>query len=138
MQLTTATSLLHQSNIRCWPALSAITPLIQASERAMCVPIHKIIMKWGGPRNCTPESALSLTHIYTPVTTASKITRSAFRGFLCRSTFMPRGQRARRIDLEFDVTNVSNSISQIAKESEEIPIQYAPSRTVGGSLKFHF
>ena len=44
----------------------------------------------------------------------------------------------RRLDLEFDVTNVSNSIYQIAKESEEIPIQYAPSRTVGGSLKFHF
>ncbi len=45
---------------------------------------------------------------------------------------------ARRVDLEFDVTNVSNSIYQIAKESEEIPIQYAPSRTVGGALKFHF
>lgn len=44
----------------------------------------------------------------------------------------------RRLDLEFDVTNVSNSIYQIAKESDEIPIQYAPSRTVGGSLKFHF
>ena len=44
----------------------------------------------------------------------------------------------RRIDLEFDITNLSNSIYQIAKESEEIPIQYAPSRTVGGSLKFHF
>jgi len=44
----------------------------------------------------------------------------------------------RRLDLEFDVTNVSNSTYQIAKESEEIPIQYAPSRTVGGSLKFHF
>jgi len=44
----------------------------------------------------------------------------------------------RRLSLEFDVTNVSNSIYQIAKESEEIPIQYAPSRTVGGSLKFHF
>jgi hypothetical protein len=44
----------------------------------------------------------------------------------------------RRLDLEFDLTNVSNSIYQIAKESEEIPIQYAPSRTVGGSLKFHF
>ncbi|HZQ66993.1 MAG TPA: TonB-dependent receptor [Terriglobales bacterium] len=47
-------------------------------------------------------------------------------------------QEPRRLDLEFDVTNVSNSIYQIAKESEEIPIQYAPSRTVGGSLKFHF
>ena len=44
----------------------------------------------------------------------------------------------RHLDLEFDITNVSNSIYRIAKESEEIPIQYAPSRTVGGSLKFHF
>jgi hypothetical protein len=44
----------------------------------------------------------------------------------------------RRLDLEFDVTNVSNNIYKIAKESEEIPIQYAPSRTLGGSLKFHF
>jgi hypothetical protein len=44
----------------------------------------------------------------------------------------------RRLDLEFDITNVSDSRYQIAKESEEIPIQYAPSRTVGGSLKFHF
>ena len=47
-------------------------------------------------------------------------------------------QEPRKLDLEFDVTNVSNSIYQIAKESEEIPIQYAPSRTVGGSLRFHF
>jgi hypothetical protein len=45
---------------------------------------------------------------------------------------------ARRLDLEFDLTNVSDSRYQIAKESEEIPIQYAPSRTIGGSLKFHF
>ncbi|HEY1271551.1 MAG TPA: TonB-dependent receptor, partial [Terriglobales bacterium] len=45
---------------------------------------------------------------------------------------------SRKLDLEFDVTNVSDSRYQIAKESEEIPIQYAPSRTVGGSLKFHF
>jgi TonB-dependent receptor-like protein/carboxypeptidase family protein len=43
-----------------------------------------------------------------------------------------------RLDLEFDVTNVSNSVYRIAKESEEIPIQFAPARTVGGSLKFHF
>jgi hypothetical protein len=42
------------------------------------------------------------------------------------------------LDFEFDVTNVSNSVYQIAKESDEIPIQYARSRTVGGSLKFHF
>jgi hypothetical protein len=45
---------------------------------------------------------------------------------------------SRRMDLEFDITNVGNSIYKIAKESEEIPIQYAPSRTVGGSLKVHF
>jgi hypothetical protein len=44
----------------------------------------------------------------------------------------------RRIDLEFDVTNVSNSVYKIAKENEEIPIQYSPARTVGGSLKFRF
>jgi hypothetical protein len=44
----------------------------------------------------------------------------------------------RHLELEFDVTNVSNSIYQIAKESEEIPIQYAPARTVGGSLKLRF
>jgi outer membrane receptor protein involved in Fe transport len=48
------------------------------------------------------------------------------------------GAEPRRLDLEFDVTNVSNSVYQIAKESEEIPIQYAPARTVGGSLKFRF
>jgi outer membrane receptor for ferrienterochelin and colicins len=47
-------------------------------------------------------------------------------------------QEPRRLDLEFDVTNISNSVYQIAKESEEIPIQYSPSRTLGGSLKFHF
>ena len=44
----------------------------------------------------------------------------------------------RYLDLEFNITNVGNSIYQIAKESEEIPIQYTPARTVGGSLKLHF
>ena len=44
----------------------------------------------------------------------------------------------RKLDLEFAVTNVSNSVYQIAKESDEIPIQYAPSRTIGGSVKFRF
>jgi len=43
-----------------------------------------------------------------------------------------------RLDVEFDVTNVSDNVCQIAKESEEIPIQYAPSRTAGGSLKLYF
>jgi hypothetical protein len=44
----------------------------------------------------------------------------------------------RSLELEFDITNVGNSIYKIAKESEEIPNQYAPSRTTGGSLQFHF
>jgi hypothetical protein len=43
------------------------------------------------------------------------------------------GLHVRRIPSE-----LANSIYKIAKESEEIPIQYAPSRTVGGALKFHF
>jgi hypothetical protein len=44
----------------------------------------------------------------------------------------------RSLDFEFNITNVGNSVYPIAKESEEIPIQYAPSRTVGGSVRFHF
>jgi len=44
----------------------------------------------------------------------------------------------KRLDLEFDISNVSDNRYKIAKESEEIPIQYAPSRTAGASLKFHF
>lgn len=44
----------------------------------------------------------------------------------------------RRLDLELDATNLLDNRYQIAKESEEIPIQFAPSRTLGGSLKFHF
>lgn len=44
----------------------------------------------------------------------------------------------RRLDLELDATNLTDSRYKIAKESEEIPIQFSPSRTLGGSLKFHF
>ena len=44
----------------------------------------------------------------------------------------------RRLDLELDATNLTDNRYKIAKESEEIPIQFAPSRTMGGSLKFHF
>ncbi|MCU1307919.1 MAG: hypothetical protein JWN45_2614 [Acidobacteriaceae bacterium] len=54
------------------------------------------------------------------------------------SGFTLWNQEPRRLELELDVTNISNSIYRIAKESEEIPIQNAPSRTVGASLKFHF
>jgi len=45
---------------------------------------------------------------------------------------------SRRLDLELDATNLTDSRYKISKESEEIPIQFAPSRTLGGSLKFHF
>lgn len=44
----------------------------------------------------------------------------------------------RRLDVELDATNLLDNRYQIAKESEEIPIQFSPSRTLGGSLKFHF
>lgn len=44
----------------------------------------------------------------------------------------------RRLDLELDATNLTDNRYQVSKESEEIPIQFAPSRTLGGSLKFHF
>jgi len=45
---------------------------------------------------------------------------------------------SRRLEVESDITNVSNSVYKIAKESEEIPIQYSPARTLGGSLLLHF
>lgn len=44
----------------------------------------------------------------------------------------------RSLGIEFNVTNVGNSVHKIAKESEEIPIQYSPWRTVGASLRLHF
>jgi len=44
----------------------------------------------------------------------------------------------RSLNLELDATNLMDNRYQIAKESEEIPIQFAPSRTLGGSLKFRF
>ncbi|HEV7675568.1 MAG TPA: TonB-dependent receptor [Candidatus Angelobacter sp.] len=45
---------------------------------------------------------------------------------------------SRRLVMELDATNVTDNRYKISKESEEIPIQFAPSRTLGGSLKFHF
>jgi TonB-dependent receptor-like protein/carboxypeptidase family protein len=45
---------------------------------------------------------------------------------------------AHRLDMELDATNLTDNRYRISKESEEIPIQFAPSRTLGGSLKFHF
>ncbi len=45
---------------------------------------------------------------------------------------------SRRLDLELDATNLTDNRYRVSKESEEIPVQFAPSRTLGGSLKFHF
>jgi hypothetical protein len=45
---------------------------------------------------------------------------------------------SRRLDLELDATNLTDNRYKVSKESEEIPVQFAPSRTLGGSLKFHF
>ncbi|HET9837416.1 MAG TPA: TonB-dependent receptor, partial [Candidatus Angelobacter sp.] len=44
----------------------------------------------------------------------------------------------RRLALELDATNLTDNRYRVSKESEEIPVQFAPSRTLGGSLKFHF
>jgi hypothetical protein len=48
------------------------------------------------------------------------------------------GTEPRRLDFELNATNLSDNRYKIAKESEEIPVQYAPARTLGGSLKFRF
>jgi hypothetical protein len=44
----------------------------------------------------------------------------------------------RRLSLEFNALNLSNSVYQISKESEATPIQYAPRRSVLGRLVLHF
>ena len=45
---------------------------------------------------------------------------------------------SRRLDFELNATNLTDNRYKVSKESEEIPVQFAPSRTLGGSLKFHF
>ena len=44
----------------------------------------------------------------------------------------------RRLTLEFNALNLSNSVYRISKESETTPIQYAPRRAIVGRLAFHF
>jgi hypothetical protein len=44
----------------------------------------------------------------------------------------------RRLALEFDALNLSNSVYRISKESETTPIQFAPRRSVLARLTFHF
>ena len=45
---------------------------------------------------------------------------------------------SRRVDFEFNITNLSNNIYRIAKESETTPIQFAPRRLVSGRLNWNF
>ncbi len=44
----------------------------------------------------------------------------------------------RGLDLEFDATNISDNRFQLAKESEETPVQFAPARIISGHLKLRF
>ena len=43
-----------------------------------------------------------------------------------------------KVDLEFDVTNLTDNVYAIAKESEATPLQYAMRRVVGGRLRVSF
>ncbi len=45
---------------------------------------------------------------------------------------------SRRLDFEFNMTNLSNNIYRIAKESETTPVQFAPRRVVAGRLTWYF
>lgn len=47
-------------------------------------------------------------------------------------------REANRVDLEFNLTNLGNSIYRIGKESEETPFQFAPRRVVSGRLTWYF
>ncbi|HXE75367.1 MAG TPA: hypothetical protein VNN18_07010 [Candidatus Xenobia bacterium] len=47
-------------------------------------------------------------------------------------------REARRLDFEFNVTNLGNDIYQIAKESETTPVQFSARRVVSGRLSWHF
>jgi len=47
-------------------------------------------------------------------------------------------QGNRRVAVEVDVTNLTNNIYAIAKESEVTPLHYAMRRVIGGRLRFYF
>ncbi len=48
------------------------------------------------------------------------------------------GKESRRLDFEFDVSNLSDNRYRIAKESEATPIQFAPRRVVSGRVTWRF
>ena len=47
-------------------------------------------------------------------------------------------RESRRLELEFNLTNLSNNIYRIAKESETTPFQFADRRVIAGRLSLHF
>ncbi len=47
-------------------------------------------------------------------------------------------REAAGVRFEFNLANVSNNRYQIAKESEETPIQFGPPRIVSGRVRFTF
>jgi outer membrane receptor protein involved in Fe transport len=47
-------------------------------------------------------------------------------------------REAKRAVMQFNLTNMSDNRYQIAKESEEIPIQYAAPRVIAGHIMFYF
>jgi len=47
-------------------------------------------------------------------------------------------REAKRAALEFNLTNISDNRYQIAKESEDIPVQYAIPRIIAGHILFYF
>lgn len=49
-----------------------------------------------------------------------------------------RQKESHRLELEFNVTNLSNNIYRIGKESQATPVQFAPRRVVSGRLTWRF
>jgi outer membrane receptor protein involved in Fe transport len=47
-------------------------------------------------------------------------------------------RESQRVDLEFNLLNISDNRYRIAKESEVTPVQFAPRRVISGGLKWRF
>jgi outer membrane receptor protein involved in Fe transport len=43
-----------------------------------------------------------------------------------------------RLSLQFSIENVGDRVYRIAKESEQMPVQFSPPRFISGSVTFHF
>jgi len=117
-------------------------PIPEASRQRTLIPARKylrLIRRTPGRRRFSiTTSARILAGSAMRYGSGTSLTRRACRSIyrrlaagltLWKPSALP-GSRIRRHQRQ-------QRIYKIAKESEEIPIQYAPSRTVGGSLKFH-